>query len=228
LPSEQTVSSIPAQNVEVIHTSAIEFAQEFNKDKDAASKKYSEVDIELSGTVSGLTRSVDDTISIFLNSSDGLGILCRTADDDLLGNILPGQSVVVRGRLAVSQMGPALTKCTIVKKGPTTGFEFTANEFVQAWAGDSAAADQKFGSQSIVVTGIVKSITPNSVGAVTVLLAAANDMQVDCRFTSLDGFDTQSMKVGELTRIVGTFSRISSGDKGPSIGFCKRAAEAKN
>ena len=95
--------------------SAQELSDEYEKDKEAATKKYAGSVVQLTGVVRNAQRAM-----VFLdvkNDKTARGITCNTRDPEPFAKVSRGQKIKIKGEL-VLEFGLTLRDCELVDPGP--------------------------------------------------------------------------------------------------------------
>lgn len=101
-----------AEDVKGISISAVEITKEYNADEKAANAKYLNKAIEVSGTISGVSKNQDGGIVVTLDSGDPMAEVQCTLRDST-ANPEKGKNVVIKGFCGGNNMGVVLTRCII-------------------------------------------------------------------------------------------------------------------
>jgi hypothetical protein len=216
-----------ADDSKAIKLTPEEYAAEVKKDEKAAAKKYKGATIELTQTVTGVQRNASGDIFVSLpaKSAGILGVSCFLKDKKVIGKVVKGQEVTIRGRYPDFQFGAQLMDCEIAKLGPSPALTYTAEDFAKEYAKDKDAAEKKWKDKTIIVTGLVVETKSNDVGAINIFLKAGDKARVDCGFTAFEKDLAGKITPGEKVKLVGEFLDFESTDNQPAIRFCLPASD---
>ena len=98
--------------------SAEELGKEFVADEPAATGKYMNKTIEISGTILAINSNDGKVLSITLETGNEISsVICSLADMINPGDLEAGQKITVRGELSGYLMDVILNDCVIVETG---------------------------------------------------------------------------------------------------------------
>jgi hypothetical protein len=147
--------------------------EEIKKNKSAAAEKYGGKLLEVKDTVTGLqfnTRT--GNCFLHLDGKPGVqgaeGLIVGMKDPDAWEKALPGQTVTVR-----TPNGESLLEAELIKVEGDPPTPLAAEALVTEYAKNAAAAGKKYDNRTLVITGVIDSVTPGSRGETTVKLKPA-------------------------------------------------------
>jgi tRNA_anti-like len=100
------------EEVQGISITAEALTKEYGADEKAANAKYLNKAIEVSGTISGVTKNQDKESVVTLESGDPMAEVQCTMRDSTV-NLTKGQNVVIKGFCGGNNLGVVLTRCII-------------------------------------------------------------------------------------------------------------------
>jgi uncharacterized protein (DUF1330 family) len=186
------------------------YYDDYQRDKQAAFKKYFGKVVELSGVVESMGQDPRAGRSfIHLRASEAThGVQCITLDPEPWATVSPGQTVRLKGtwpkETAVSTA--TLGDCVFVKKGPNPAIAISAVDLAKEYAADKDAAIKKYENKYLIVDGeIVHKETISKRGTVTVALTGDGGVRVACFFTFVESVQSKPLQVGQRIKLIGTF-----------------------
>jgi internalin A len=197
------------------------FYKEYEADRAAATKKYKDKVIELSGEVDGMGRNISGDSHITLKVEKQLiGVMCVTADEQPWAKAVKGQKVKIKGKWPEFSVGAALIYCVFVETGEYKGIPITAAELAKEFAADGEATVKKYEGKILVLTGEVVAKEFNSAGAAGIELKSDNKVKVKCSFTATEKDVTKPIKVGQKLTVVGEFTLNFANRDEVGLYFC--------
>jgi tRNA_anti-like len=200
---------------------------EWEKDREAATKKYKGKIIELSGAV----RSVDDDPYgsvgyIYLKTQKGiLGVRCALNDRAPWLKVGPDCTIKVRGQTPDFGLSGDLYPCVIVESSPNTSLDVTAAQLAKAFAKEKEDAVKKYHEKWLIVEGELIGKEPSKIDEgrfIYLILKGDGDVNVRC-YVANNNDDLKkandNLKVGQKMKVCGE-ARIDAQEKGPEIS-CK-------
>ncbi len=197
------------------------FYKEYADDRAAATKKYKDKVIELSGEVDGMGRNFSGEAYVTLKVEKQLiGVTCATADEQPWAKAVKGQKVKIKGKWPEFSVGAALIYCVFVETGEYKGIPITAAELAKEYAADREATVKKYDGKHLVLTGEVVAKEFNSAGAAGMELKADGKVKVQCSFTAFEKDVTKPIKVGQKITVVGEFTLNFASRDEVTLYFC--------
>jgi hypothetical protein len=144
---------------------AKEFAEEFKKDR-ATRKKYENKIVELSGVIEKLDLSGEDDPAPTISLESGgkfSKVLCITVERMPWAKASPGQTVRVRG-LCKQAIIPGLVECEILEVSGPPPPSLTAEQLFKECTADLKAAEKKYETKFLRITGEILNITESEFG----------------------------------------------------------------
>jgi hypothetical protein len=194
---------LPA-DIPVFSLSAEEFFRGYQRDREAAVRKYTGAVVELRGVVGIMEHDVGGAPAISLKAMDDpVGVKCITLDAQPWAKVSPGQKVEVRGRLPDFHVGPALEQCRLKSLEPDPALALDAEQLAAEAAADAVAAMAKYQGKYLRIRGSVseKQEAPN--GTTRVTLAARDGVRVVCQFPPFEKPRVDAMAIGQPLRAIG-------------------------
>jgi hypothetical protein len=202
--STTSSSDRPERKAAVIK--AVEFAEEYAKDKQAARQKYQGKVVDLSGRIDRLNRNISRQAFVVLEGGRD-GVRCLTVDKAPWNKVTPGQQITLRGTVA-DDSSPMLFSCEIIETGESPALTITAEQLARETAADQEATYKKYKEKPLIVTGEVVELKPAK-GDEYLDLKGDDKRRVHCVFP-LQGDMLEGLKVGQQVKVLGQYSMTSN------------------
>ncbi len=155
----------PESSEPVARLTCKEFIEEFKKDNKAASDKYFNKFVELTGTLGFITfKQGDPGIALKKNADDNIAgdkVFCLTRDLEPWKKAAQGRTLKLRGKVSGME-STNLSECEIVEVTGPAHPAVTAEQLAKECDADSNATERKYKSKLLLITGEVDSITLKS------------------------------------------------------------------
>jgi len=182
---------------------ALQLAEEFEKDSKAARQKYQGKVIDLSGRIDRLNRNIGGGDAFVVLDGGKEGVRCVTVDKQPWNKVVPGQKVKLRGTLADNST-PMLLQCEILETGESPALVVTAEQLAKEAAADAEGTDKKYKGKPLIVTGEIVELKPAK-GEEYLKLKGDDQRKVYCVFP-LQGDMIAGLKEGQRVKILGQYS----------------------
>lgn len=203
-----------------VRISAKEFQAERDGKLEPAQNKYLGKTIEIEGTVALVGRNSQQVPYFTLESGSLLGLQCFPDDQNIFGEVVPGQHVVLLANINEFALSVAINECKIVELGPSPAITFDASELAREWATDTGATNNKLNGRMLIITGEVDEKQAEQTGAV-LYLRTGEKTRVACSFGEFEKDLFNKIGVNEKVTLVGEFQEFPTRPHdGPTVGAC--------
>jgi hypothetical protein len=190
-----------------------DFATQYEKDSEAAGKKYKGKVIELTGVVWRVGYLAEsDYLGLAGSGSRGNDVSCLTRERVPWRKALPGQTVTIRGTGIEPPFTGAPTvlfKCDIVAVSGEPPPVLTADQLSEKFAANPEETLRTVEGKPVVVTGVVEKVGDNPSGFRVTLKTKAKGPAVVCIFDfHQDENIPPELKPGRPLKCVGHYNRI--------------------
>jgi hypothetical protein len=184
-----------------------EFEAEYKKDAKAADQKYGGKIIDVSGTVSVVGQDALGDDCFVLLSTKGLGVYCKTIDDQPWARVGSEQKVKMRGTCPPKADRGYLEQCMVIEKDKsyapvTIASDQLAKEFTKA----QEEARKKFHEKTVIVKGEVTAKREDKDGDISLTLKGDGNVNVICYVRSPNKGQANVVQVGGSVKLVGSCS----------------------
>jgi hypothetical protein len=191
----------------VISLTAAEFYDAFNKDPAAATKRFQNAVVELTGVITNIspvpTTPPQGSITL---EGPGLGnfLLCYTTDPEPWKKVSFQQKVKLRGVLPERLLHPGLTKCEFVDLTPNPTPVLTAAALAAEYVANKQQTETKYDHKILVVSGEVVKKKADENGCAQVWLKGKDPVMIDLAIPAYDPTVVDPIKPGQQLTVLGT------------------------
>jgi hypothetical protein len=164
---EPVAAPAPAEIPDEMKLASVDFAKQFADDAEAATAKFEEKWVQLTGSLTTQPGQggITDSLSIAGYKKEGgiipTGVVCRLAPGEYekVKDLSVSQEITFKGQVLGASGGSVYVENSEVTEiGPDPAIEIDAVELSQAFAADEAAAKEKFTNKPVKVTGEVAAL----------------------------------------------------------------------
>lgn len=192
---------------------AADWYAEFEKDADAATKKYAGKVIELTGTVQVVTANdFEDELPLYLEVNKGeSGLRCAMTDVNVWEKACQGTEVTIRGRLPVKgHLNGELSGAVLVKADKNPASSFTATELASQFVNDQKSLENKHKGKWAYVEGEVVWAGKTPGGWMEFKLKGVEGCNVICPVPREGKLKVESLKVGQKLKVLGIVALLAA------------------
>jgi hypothetical protein len=151
----------------------------------------------------------------------GHAVMCNTIEKEPFAHLGPGQTVTLRGEVRDEML---VVEAELVRAGPPTLVTISAEDLARAFASDPMSTarkytDRKLTGKTLLLTGPVLAIKPNTDGDLSNVIVGTADAYVTCIFpTQKYAMDKiKTLKRGEEIKVVGVYSNSTTSGISPKL-----------
>ena len=154
LPAAKGTDAAEPEKPTDFSLAAEELQAEFQKDKEAAEKKYKDKTIKLTGVVKAVYGDEPAFVGL-VGGKEPLGLTCVMIEKEPWLRLAAGQMVTLRGSGTTDGGQPALYHCVIVDAGPNPAAVLTAAKLAEDYASDPEGVKKMYAGKPLILTGEV-------------------------------------------------------------------------
>ena len=186
---------------------AEELQAEYQRDEQAAEKKYKGKIIELSGVVKAVYNDAPGIIGL-VAAKRTLGFPCVMIEKEPWARVAPGQTVKLRGPWAPYGEHPALYDCVIVEAGPNPAVVLTAAKLADEYAADPDGVTKKYSGKPIILSGEVVENKNDDKGRI-VRLKATKKVRIELGYGPAFEKRGAKLMVGQTVKVFGELTEFN-------------------
>ena len=178
-----------------------EYAHEWKKDMAAATSKFKNKVVELTGAVSAISSSGSNTPLLTFDVPKGETIHCHLEDKQYWTKVSAGSKVTIRGYVFRSDLGPDMDPCELTAIGPNPAIVISSEVLAAEYAKDREATVEKYKDKTLILTGRIMAKSKDG-GHVRIDLKGGPGIKVACWFPELIASRANPLKVGQTITVV--------------------------
>jgi hypothetical protein len=182
--------------------SPAQLCEQYERDKDAAAKNFSQMAVEIEGTIEGLGFGAGAPYIVLRADGHLTGVYCRMTDKDPWSRVAPGQNVTLRGTWPKRAAMPSLSDCVIIKAGENPAVRISAEELSRQCQADPGAV-RKYGGKYLLLDGQVVAKEDSITAPLKIFLKGAGSLVVECEISAAERELVRDVKAGQSLKVLG-------------------------
>lgn len=200
---------------------AVEFGEEYKKDKKAADEKFKNEVIELSGKVVLFGRNIGGQSYLSLEFPKEItGIMVFPTEKEPWAKVSPGQQIKVKGKYPEFSISPSLLHCVLTEVGNNPAPALTADQLAKEFTADKEATKKKYDDQWLIIEGEMIDTGTSKSGTLMLRMKGTDKMAVECFFPPDFKDDVAKLKAGQKVKVIGKGSIFTQADDKPGLDQC--------
>jgi hypothetical protein len=195
-----------APSGQVISVTAQEFYDAFEKDKDAATKRFRNAVVEVTGVIENLAPQATTPpqgLVVLKAGKVGAMVACQTTDPEPWKKVSVEQKVKIKGVLPEEVFDERLVQCELVDLQPQPTPILSAEKLASAYAADRKGTIAKHEAKLVAVTGVVADKKAAENGGALISLKGKDKVAIVCGFTPIDKDESDPIKPGQHLTVLG-------------------------